>query len=139
MNGFLNGDIIRNYFITLVVFLAIDMVWLLVISKKLYSEKLGYLMAEKPNLIIALVFYIIFAAGILFFVIQPALALGSWKYALFAGMFFGLVTYATYDLTNMATIRDWPAIITVVDLIWGSFVSASTALISLYIITKFFK
>ena len=139
MNGFLNGDIIRNYFITLVVFLAIDMVWLLVISKKLYSEKLGYLLAEKPNLIIAFVFYIIFAAGILFFVIQPALALGSWKYALFAGMFFGLVTYATYDLTNMATIRDWPAIITVVDLIWGSFVSASTALISLYIITKFFK
>ena len=139
MSGFLNGDLIRNYFITLVVFLAIDMVWLLVISKKLYSEKLGYLLAEKPNLIIAFVFYIIFAAGILFFVIQPALALGSWKYALFAGMFFGLVTYATYDLTNMATIRDWPAIITVVDLIWGSFVSASTALISLYIITKFFK
>ena len=139
MNGFLNGDIIRNYFIALVVFLAIDMVWLLVISKKLYSEKLGYLMAEKPNLIIAFVFYLIFAAGILFFVIQPALALGSWKYALFAGMFFGLVTYATYDLTNMATIRDWPAIITVVDLIWGSFVSASTSLISFYIITKFFK
>ena len=139
MNSFFSTDLIRNYFITLVVFLAIDMVWLLVLSKKLYSEKLGYLMAEKPNLIVALVFYIIFAAGILFFVIQPALLLGSWKYALFAGMFFGLVTYGTYDLTNQATIKDWPAIITIVDLIWGSFVTGCTAFISFYIITKFFK
>jgi uncharacterized membrane protein len=139
MSNFISGDIIRNYFLTLVVFLAIDMVWLLVLSKKLYSEKLGYLMTKNPNLIAALIFYLIFAAGILFFVIQPALAAGSWQYALLAGIFFGLVTYSTYDLTNLATIKEWPFIITVVDLIWGMFVSGATALISFKLISKFFS
>lgn len=139
MNEISIFDLIKNYIVTLVVFLAIDMVWLLVISKKLYSEKLGYLMAKSPNLIAAFIFYFLFAAGVLFFVIQPALAAGSLQYALFAGLFFGLVTYATYDLTNMATIRDWPTIITVVDLIWGSFLTGSTSVISYLIIMKFFK
>ena len=139
MNGFFSVELIRNYFITLAVFLAIDMVWLLVLSKKLYSEKLGYLLSKSPNISAALIFYLLFAAGLLFFVIQPALASESWQYALFAGLFFGLVTYATYDLTNMATIRDWPTIITIVDLIWGSFVTGSTALICFNIINKFSK
>ena len=139
MNEFFSVDLIRNYFVTLAVFLAIDMVWLLVLSKELYSEKLGYLMNKSPNISAALVFYLLFAAGLLFFVIQPALASESWQYALFAGLFFGLVTYATYDLTNLATIRDWPIIITIVDLIWGSFVTGSTSLICFNIITRFFK
>lgn len=139
MNEISAFDLLKYYIVTLVVFLAIDMVWLLVISKKLYAEKLGYLLAESPNLIAAFIFYFLFAAGVLFFVIQPALTAGSLQYAIFAGLFFGLVTYATYDLTNMATIRDWPAIITVIDLIWGSFLTASTSSISYLIIMKFLK
>ncbi len=139
MNGILTIELVKSYFLALIVFLAIDMVWLLVLSKKLYSEKLGYLMAEKPNLAAALIFYMIFIAGLLFFVIQPALIQGSWQFALLGGMFFGLVTYATYDLTNLATIRDWPIVITVVDLIWGSFVSGTTAVISFLLIGKLIK
>ena len=139
MNEISTFDLLKYYIVTLLVFLAIDMVWLLVISKKLYSEKLGYLLAESPNLVAAFIFYFLFAAGVLFFVIQPALAAGSLQYAIFAGLFFGLVTYATYDLTNMATIRDWPTIITVIDLIWGSFLTASTSSISYLIITKFLR
>lgn len=136
LNGLITMDVLKSYFISLAVFLAIDMVWLLVISKKLYSEKLGYLMTKNPNLAAALIFYMIFIAGLVFFVIQPALAQESWKYSLYAGIFFGLVTYATYDLTNLATVRDWPVIITVVDLIWGSFLSGSTALISFLLLSK---
>ncbi len=137
MGNLLNSDVVRNYVLTLVVFLAIDMVWLLVLAKKLYSEQLGYLMAKSPNLLAALVFYVLFVAGLLFFVIQPALASGSGQYAFLAGMFFGLVTYGTYDLTNQATIRDWPALITLIDLAWGSFVTGSTAWISFTIIRRF--
>lgn len=137
MGNLLNGEVFRNYFLTLVVFLAIDMIWLLLLAKKLYSEQLGYLMAKNPNLIAALVFYLLFIAGLLFFVIQPALASGSGQYALLAGMFFGLVTYGTYDLTNLSTIRDWPVLITAVDLAWGSIATGSTAWISFNLISRF--
>lgn len=137
MNNFVAIDWIRNYFITLVVFLSIDMIWLLFLAKKFYNQQLGYLMGKDPNLIAALVFYLTFVAGLLFFVIQPALASGSQWYALFAGLFFGLVTYGTYDLTNLATIKNWPVLITVVDLIWGSFVTGTTALICFRVISGF--
>ena len=128
---------VRNYLIALVVFLAIDMLWLTVIAKQLYAEKLGYLMAPKANLLAALAFYLLFILGLMVFVIQPALASGNWLQALLAGLFFGLVTYATYDLTNLATIKDWPILITVLDLLWGSFVSSMTALLSFWIIRLF--
>ncbi len=128
----------RNYVIALVIFLAIDMVWLTLIAKSLYAQHLGYLMAPKAKLLAAFLFYLLFVVGLQFFVLNPALAANSWKTALFAGMFFGLVTYATYDLTNLATVRDWPVLITVIDLVWGSFVSGATALLSFLVIRKFF-
>ena len=128
----------RNYGIALVIFLAIDMVWLTLIAKSLYAQHLGYLMAPKAKLIAAFIFYLLFVAGLQFFVLNPALAAGSWKTALFVGMFFGLVTYATYDLTNLATVKDWPVLITAIDLVWGSFVSGITALLSFLVIRKFF-
>lgn len=136
MGNLLNGEILRNYFLTLGVFLAIDAVWLLFLAKKLYSEQLGYLMAKSPNLIAALIFYLLFIAGLIFFVIHPALASESGRHALLAGLFFGLVTYGTYDLTNQATIKDWPVLITMVDLCWGSFVTGMTAWISFNIISR---
>lgn len=127
----------RNYLIALVVFLAIDMVWLTVIAKSLYAQHLGYLMAPKAKLLAALIFYLLFVLGLQYFVLNPALASGSWTTALLSGMFFGLVTYATYDLTNLATIRDWPILITVIDLVWGSVVSGLTSVLSFLIIRRF--
>jgi uncharacterized membrane protein len=128
---------VRNYIITLVVFLAIDMVWLLVIAKSLYAQHLGYLMAPKANLLAAFLFYLLFVLGLMYFVLNPALLGGSWKTALFSGLFFGLVTYATYDLTNLATIKDWPILITGIDLVWGSVVSGLTSVLSYWIIRLF--
>ena len=127
---------LRNYGIMLGIFLVIDFIWLTVIAKSLYAQHLGYLMAPKANLVAALVFYLLFVVGLQFFVLNPALLNGNWVSVLLTGMFFGLVTYATYDLTNLATVRDWPILITFIDLAWGSFVSGITALLSFLIIRQ---
>ncbi len=124
---------IKLYFIALPVFLAIDMVWLILVAKNFYAKHIGYLMAKNPNLLAALIFYLIFIAGLIFFVITPALDKKMWIHALLAGAFFGLVTYATYDLTNLATVKDWPLIITFVDLIWGMVLSAAVSVITYFI------
>ena len=128
---------LKLYFIALPVFLAIDMAWLTLVAKNFYAKHIGYLMAKNPNLLAALIFYLIFIAGLVFFVITPALDKKMWTYALLAGAFFGLITYATYDLTNLATVKDWPLIITIVDLIWGMFVSAAVSVITYYLALKF--
>lgn len=127
-------ETLKNYGIAVVVFLTIDAIWLLLVAKNIYSKYLGYLMAKNPNLIAALVFYLILVAGMLYFVITPALDKSRWQDALGSGLFFGLVTYATYDLTNLATVKDWPITITVIDLAWGSFVTAATCVISYFVI-----
>lgn len=139
MESLFSVSSLRNYIVGLVVFLAIDMVWLLLIAKSIYSKYLGYLMADKVNFGAAFLFYMIFILGLLFFVINPSLSKGSLTYALLAGALFGLVCYSTYDLTNMATVKNWPTLITVIDLVWGSFVSSATAGISFFIIKTFFK
>lgn len=127
---------IKLYLIALPVFLAIDMVWLTLIAKSFYAKHLGYLMAKNPNLWAALIFYLLFIAGLIFFVITPALDKKIWLQALLSGAFFGLITYATYDLTNLATMEDWPLIITIVDLAWGATLSASVSVITYFIATK---
>jgi uncharacterized membrane protein len=91
-------------------------------------------MTDNVNWLAALVFYALFIAGLVFFFINSALVKDSLRYAILAGGFFGLVTYATYDLTNLATIKDWPLLITVVDLIWGTFVTATTSGITIYLV-----
>ena len=90
-------------------------------------------MAAKVNLPAAAIFYLLFIAAMVFFVINPALAKTSILYAVGAGAFFGLVTYATYDLTNLATLRDWPVVITVIDLAWGTFVTSATSALTTWI------
>lgn len=125
---------LKKFLITMFVFLAIDMLWLQVISKNFYAKHLGYLMTDQVKVFAAFIFYFIFVVGIIYFVINPALTNDSWQYALFAGMFFGLITYATYDLTSLAVTKDWPIIITVVDLVWGTFLSGTTALLSYFLI-----
>lgn len=127
---------LKLYLIALSVFLGIDMVWLTLIAKNFYAKQLGFLMAKNPNLIAAFIFYLIFIAGLIFFVITPAIDKKMWTHALMAGAFFGLVTYSTYDLTNLATVKDWPLIITVIDLVWGMVVSASVSIITFIIAQK---
>lgn len=121
---------LKLYLTTLFVFLGIDSVWLLFIAKNFYAEKLGYLMAKNPNLIAAGIFYLLFVVGLILFVISPALKNNSLSQAIIMGALFGLITYSTYDLTNLATIRGWPLIITVIDMIWGTVLSAAVSGIS---------
>jgi uncharacterized membrane protein len=127
---------IKLYLIALPVFLAIDFVWLTTIAKSFYAKQIGYLMAKNPNLFSAFIFYLIFIAGLVFFVITPAIDKKMWIHALFAGALFGLVTYATYDLTNLATIKDWPLTVTIVDLIWGTVLSATVCVVTYLIAIK---
>jgi uncharacterized membrane protein len=107
---------LKLYFWTLVAFFAIDMVWLVLVARGFYQKHLGFLMRSNPNWSAAVVFYLLFVLGLLVFVIVPSLETGSTKKALILGALFGLITYATYDLTNLATVKDWPWIVTVVDL-----------------------
>ena len=124
---------LKHYLIAAVIFTVIDLVWLLVISKNLYKSKIGHLMADKANLPAAVVFYLLFIAAMVFFVISPAAEKQSVLYALGAGAFFGLVTYATYDLTNLATLRDWPISLTLIDLAWGTFITSVTSVLTTWI------
>ena len=111
---------LKLYIVTFVGFMAIDMVWLAVVARGFYREKLGFLLSDQPNWWAAISFYLLFVVGLLVFVIAPGLQTGSLRRTLLLGAFFGLVTYATYDLTNHATIKNWPWIVTLVDMMWGA-------------------
>lgn len=130
---------LKIYLVTTVVFFLVDIVWLGFISKNLYSKYLGHLMAPRVNWIAALIFYALFIVGLMFFVINPALAKKSLSYAIVVGGLFGLIAYSTYDLTNLATIKDWPLNITIIDIMWGTFLNAMTSGITFTIVQKFFK
>lgn len=121
---------LKLFLIALPVFFAIDMIWLGVIAKGFYREQLGPLMRGEVNWVAAVVFYLIFIIGLVVLVIGPATDAGSWSQALVRGGLFGLVSYATYDLTNLATLRDWPPLMTIVDLGWGTVLAASVSVIT---------
>nr|WP_300005003.1 DUF2177 family protein [Tissierella sp.] len=129
--------LIRNYLIALVVFFAIDILWLGFIAKDLYRENLSHLMAPKTNWLAAVIFYSIFIGGLMFFAINPALEKDSIVYALAVGALFGFMTYATYDMTNLSTLKDWPIKITIIDILWGTALNGVTASIAFYIIKLF--
>ena len=127
----------KLYLVALAAFLAIDFLWLAVVARKFYRTRLGFLLAEQPNWWPAVAFYLIFVAGIVTFCIHPALQSESLYKALLRGGFFGLVTYATYDLTNHATVKDWPWVVTLVDLCWGLVLSASVSTVG-YLAARWF-
>jgi uncharacterized membrane protein len=116
---------LKVYLAALVGFLALDAIWLGVIARGFYREKLGFLLSDQPNWWAAGVFYLLFIVGLMVFAIVPGLQAGSVWRALLLGAFFGLVTYATYDLTNLATVKNWPWIVSAVDMVWGTFLAAS--------------
>ena len=127
---------IKLFIIALPVFFVIDMVWLVLVAKKFYQEQIGYLMKPDINWFAAIIFYLLFIAGLIVFVISPAVEKHSWVHALLFGALFGLITYATYDLTNLATLKDWPLLVTVVDLIWGSVLASAISVITYLIANK---
>jgi uncharacterized membrane protein len=127
---------IRLFIIALPVFFVIDMVWLVLVAKKFYQEKIGFLMRPDINWPAAVIYYLLFISALVVFVISPAVEKHSWVHALLFGAFFGLVTYATYDLTNLATLKDWPLLVTVVDLIWGTVLASSISVVTYFIASK---
>ncbi|WP_128112581.1 DUF2177 family protein [Polynucleobacter necessarius] len=121
------------YLSFLIALIAIDLVWLLGLAKNLYRDQMGDLMASEPKLIAGLAFYLIYTLGACIFVIVPALSKQSWIYALQYGALFGLFCYMTYDLTNLAVIRNFPAQLAFVDIAWGSSVTALCAVIAYWV------
>lgn len=126
----------KLYGIALPIFLFVDMMWLVFIAKKFYQSQIGTLLKPDVNWVAAILFYLLFIAGLVFFVIEPAVEKKQWLQALATGAFFGLVTYATYDLTNLAVAKDWPLLITVVDLLWGTTLGAVVAALTYFIAEK---
>ncbi len=126
---------LKLYAIALPVFFAMDMVWLGLVAKNFYRAQIGSLMKPDVNWVAAIIFYLLFIVGLVAFVISPAVARGSWTHAVLFGALFGLICYATYDLTNLAVAKDWPLLVTIVDLAWGAALAASVSGIS-YVIAK---
>ncbi len=119
------------YFATLIPMIAFDAAWLGAMAKRFYAPRLGNLMAATPSLLPAGIFYLVYAGGIICFVVLPGIV-GEWSLGkLFLwGAFFGSVAYATYDLTNQATLRNWPLALTIVDLVWGALLTGSVSVIA---------
>ena len=129
---------IKMYLIALIIFVIIDGIWLGFIAKDLYRKELGHLLASNPNWTSAVIFYLLFLVGLVYFVINPGIEKESIMTVVISGALFGLLTYATYDLTNLATLKEWPLKITIIDLIWGTSLSTivSTATYYFYLLFK---
>ena len=112
---------------TVIVMVALDMLWLGVVAKSMYQEGIGHLMAEGPNVGVAVLFYLLYALGVVIFVVVPNHNGSSWATTLTMGALFGFFAYATYDLTNLATLRQWPLGLSLIDIGWGTLVSAASA------------
>ena len=123
-------NFVTTYFSIEGTFIAIDMVWLRTMAERLYKPVLGDLLRPEPNFIAATLFYILYPLGLLGFAVMPAHDGASALRAFTSGMMFGCFTYATYDLTNQATLVDWPWRVTLADLAWGSLVTATSAAVS---------
>lgn len=130
--------ILIAFFSTLLPMLVIDSIWLTVMGKYFYSKQISHLMASAPNLVPAGIFYVIYSFGLAFLIVLPALEGGFSNSKVFLyGALFGAVAYATYDLTNHATLKDWPLTVTVIDIIWGALLTGTLSLIAL-LLTKHF-
>jgi len=116
--------------------MGIDLIWLGLIAKNLYKNYIGFLMKSSPNWIAAIAFYMIFIFGLVYFVINPALNVGDMKQVIINGLLFGFITYATYDLTNLATLENWPVKLTIIDLIWGTSLGGAVSFISFLILNR---
>lgn len=124
------GDFIIRFLVAGGIMGVLDALWLTVIASKFYKSNIGSLLLEKPNMIAAIMFYIIYVVGVVAFVLSPALEKGSWLYALGYGALFGFVAYATYDLTNLSTIKGFTLKVVIVDMIWGVCLTGAVSVIA---------
>ena len=131
-------NFLSAYIATAVVFFILDFIWLGFVAKNFYRSQLGDLMAEQVNMAVAAGFYAAYAAGIVIFAVSPALKSGEWRDALIYGALFGFFAYGTYDLTNIATLRDWPVAMSIVDMIWGTALTATSATLGFFITRALF-
>jgi uncharacterized membrane protein len=122
------------YVASAVTLLALDAIWLTLATPAIYRPQLGDLLSDQPNLLIAGVFYLVYVIGLVVFVVLPAVEARSWLNALGLGALLGLVAYGTYDFTNLATIRNWPVSVAIIDVCWGMFVSAAAALAGYFVV-----
>jgi len=125
------AEFLKFFAVAFAVFLVIDLVWLGFVARKFYKQQLGYLMAEKVNWVAAIIFYVIYIAGLTYFVLLNAT---SWTDALLNGALLGFLGYATYDLTNLSTVKGWPLKITIVDLVWGTTLGALVSVITFLLV-----
>ncbi len=121
---------LKLYALTVPVFFIIDLIWLGVIAKGFYQKNLSFILSPQVNWSAAILFYFLYIAGILIFAVVPAVARDSWQHAMLYGALFGFFTYMTYELTNLALLKDWPLNIVVVDIIWGVVLCTSVATLS---------
>ncbi len=126
----------KRFLVVFTVFLLIDLLWLTKVSPNFYQSNIGHLMADKVNFIPAIIFYVVYILALLVFIVNPAVESQNMWQTLHLAALLGFAMYGTYDLTNMATLEGWPAIVTVVDLLWGTFITTATCLLSTYLITK---
>ncbi|SRR6056297_473695 len=119
------------FFIILISFLILDSLWLGLVAKRFYQKHLGKFFASKFKFWPALIFYPLYGLGVLIFIIKPALNNGSSLLSVFLlGAFFGIIAYATYNLTNLITLKDWPMVSVLVDIAWGGFVTGAVSVIT---------
>ena len=124
---------VKLYGLTVPVFFVIDIIWLGVVAKSFYQKNLKYILSPNVNWTAAIIFYLIYIAGILIFAVLPALAKDSLRHAAVWGALFGFFTYATYDLTNLALLKDWPIVIVIVDILWGVVLCSAVATLSFFV------
>jgi len=130
---------IKVFLIALVIFLVIDFIWLGFVAKGLYDKELGHLLKQEFNLVAAFIFYFIFVVALSIFVIVPSVESNSLLKAILLGALFGLATYATYDLTNYATLEGFPLNIVIIDILWGTFLGMITSTLTYLIYQGVFK
>jgi uncharacterized membrane protein len=129
---------VTAYIVSLIVFLGVDFVWLSTMGAALYRATLGDLLAPSVRLPPAIVFYLAYPIGIVVFAVMPALATESWLRGAALGALFGAIAYATYDLTNFATLRTWSLQITVLDIIYGTVATAAAAVVAYFAVKAIF-
>ena len=128
-------DYFLMFIFTFIIFFVIDILWLSTFAKKTYDKYLGYLLADKVIWPAAMIFYVLFIIGLVYFAIAPGVEANSIGKVILNGALFGFFTYATYDLTNLATVKDWPLKITIIDLIWGTSVGMVSATLGYLLFT----
>ena len=126
--------LMASYAVALGVLAVIDALWLGVVAREFYKSQLGTMLQDKPIWSVAILFYLVHAAGIAIFAVPPSLTAGTWPSALLYGALFGFCVYGAYDLTNLATLRGWPWAVSVVDLAWGTVATAIATVIAFMVV-----